>query len=202
MRVTPEQPLEAALILGLDLPVELVGDPLADLGEHGARVQPGRDAAEQRADDAEVAQVALDGLRETRMLHLDRHVLAVARARAVDLAERRDRERLLVEVVEQRTDPVVEILLDDLSHVAEGGLRRGSGHRPELDHGQEPHDRRSGAFQAAELRPELLDERDGARVLSVPGERFSHAPARARSPRRAAASASARHRPARARSTP
>ena len=43
--VAPEHPLEAALMLGLDLVVELVGDPLAELVQHGARVEPRREAA-------------------------------------------------------------------------------------------------------------------------------------------------------------
>src|SRR3954451_2787392 len=52
----PEAPLEAALMLRLDLVVELVRDPLADLGEHGARVESGREALEDRCDDREAAE--------------------------------------------------------------------------------------------------------------------------------------------------
>ena len=99
--VVAEAPLEPALMLGLDLVVELVRDPLADLGEHGAGVEPRGEALDDRSDEPEVAQVARNGLRHPRVLHLDRDVLAVRRPRPMHLAERRERERLLVEVGEQ-----------------------------------------------------------------------------------------------------
>ena len=66
VRMAAEPPLEAALMLGLDLVVELVRDPLADLGEHRARVESRREALEDRADEPEAAQVRLDGLAPRR----------------------------------------------------------------------------------------------------------------------------------------
>ena len=87
VRVVAEHPLDPSLMLGLDLVVELVPDAPAQLGEHSARVERRSEASDERADEAEVAQVGVDRLRRTRMLHLDRHVRPVARAPAVDLAE-------------------------------------------------------------------------------------------------------------------
>ncbi len=83
-----EPPLDPALVLGLDLVVELVRDPLADLGEHRAGVEAGRELLDDRADQAEVAQAAFDRLARAGALDLDRDVVALAGARAMDLAER------------------------------------------------------------------------------------------------------------------
>jgi hypothetical protein len=44
VRVTTEQSLEPALVLGLDLVVELVGDPLAYLGQQCTRIESRRHA--------------------------------------------------------------------------------------------------------------------------------------------------------------
>ena len=138
------------------------------------------------------------------MLDLDGHALAVARARAVDLAERRDGERLLLDVVEQLRDAGVEVLLDDAPHPAEGIVDAppGSAPRPAgapaagggsswtierncLSFGP-------GALQAAELSPELLGQRDGARVHARMLRSAPSVPLRSRSPQRAAGRAPAR----------
>ena len=52
VRVPAEQPREPALVLGLQLVVELVGDPLADLGQHRGRVELRGEALEERARPA------------------------------------------------------------------------------------------------------------------------------------------------------
>ena len=184
-------------MLGLDLVVELVGDPLADLGQHRARVEPRREALEDRADEPEAAQVGLDGLGRARMLHLDRHVLAVARARAVDLAERGERRtaprrsrRTARPTRASRSCSITR------SHAAEGDRRRAVGQRTErrsalaaapieLDHREELRDLRPGALQPPELRPELLGQRQGARVLAAtrsPSLAVERRPARPRGP--------------------
>ena len=90
--------LQAALVLGLELVVELVGDQLAHLGQERRRVDAGREALQDRADEAEVAQVGLDRLGHAGVLDLDGDLRPVVRARAMDLPEGRERERLLVEV--------------------------------------------------------------------------------------------------------
>ena len=167
MRVAAEQALQAALVLDLGLVVELVGDPVADLVQHRRRIEVRCEAREDGTNEPEVAQIGLGRLRHPRMLHLDGDELAVARARLVDLAQRRERERLLVDVVEQPADLLVEILLDDASHLAERDRRGAVGKRPEgrgrlaieLDHRQELFDLRPGAAQPSELRPECLCQR-------------------------------------------
>ena len=58
------------------------------------------------------------------MLDLDGDLRPVVRARAVDLPEGRERERLLVEVGEQLADGRVELVLDDPAHAIEGDRRR------------------------------------------------------------------------------
>ena len=188
-------------MLGLDLVVELVGDPLADLGQHRARVEPRREALEDRADEPDAAQVGLDGLGGARVLHLDRHLLSVGRARAVHLAERGERERLLVEVGEQVPIAGVEVLLDHASSRGRrapparrrAARRRGGSpsRRVELEHREELRDLRPGALQPAELRPEVLGQREGARVVARAVRLLGH--------RRATALPSGRRRPAPAR---
>jgi hypothetical protein len=55
VRVAAKQSLDAALVLGLQLVVELVGDPFAYLGEQRTRIESRRKALDDRADEAEVA---------------------------------------------------------------------------------------------------------------------------------------------------
>jgi hypothetical protein len=97
VRMAPEQPREATLLLRLDLVVELIGDPLAHLAQQRSGVTTGRQALNDRAHQPEGAQVAADRLGDVRVLHLHRDVLAGARVRAVDLTEGGDREWLLVD---------------------------------------------------------------------------------------------------------
>jgi len=99
-RVAAERARDRALVLGLELVVELLGDPFAQLGEDGAHVEAGGQALDQRHQHDHVAQVGLDRLGDAGVLDLDRHVAAVARGRAVDLADRGGGEGLLVEVRE------------------------------------------------------------------------------------------------------
>ena len=89
VRVTAEQTRESALVLGFDLVVELIGDPLAHLAQQRSRVRTRRQALEDRAHESDVAQVGRDRVADVRLLHLHRDVLAVARPRAVNLTERR-----------------------------------------------------------------------------------------------------------------
>ena len=198
--IAAEAPLEAALMLGLDVVVEFVGDPLADLGEHGARVEPWCEAPEDRADDGEAAQISLGGLGRPGVLHFDRDVIAVAGASAMHLAEGGKRERLLVEVGEQIPDAGVEVVLEHAFHATEGDGPGALGQRSEsqrlagvveLEHRQELRQLRPCALEPAELRSQLPDERECAC-----GFGFA---VRLRGHRCATAFPSARHRPARAR---
>ena len=81
--------------------------------------EPGRETREDRADQPDRPQVAVDRIRDVRLLNLHRNVLAVAGVRAVDLTEGGDREWLLVEGSEYILHASLEILLDHSSHSAE-----------------------------------------------------------------------------------
>ena len=95
-----DQPLDPALVLRLELVVELLPDPLAQLRGERLRVQARRQPLDERQQQHRVAQVGLDRLGDPRILDLDDHLLAVERRRAVDLADRRGGERALVELGE------------------------------------------------------------------------------------------------------
>ncbi len=119
MRVVPEQPRESALVLRLDLVVELIGDALAHLAQQRSRIATRCQAAEDRAHEADRAQLTGDRVCDTRVLHLHRDALAVARAGAVDLTEGGDREWVRLENSEHVLHAGVEILLDHPSHPAQ-----------------------------------------------------------------------------------
>ena len=93
-----EDPGQRALVGRLELVVELVADPRADLLARGLDVQPGRDPLHQPQDDPQVLHVRPHGRGDARVLHLDRHLAPVVQARAVDLADRGGGDRLLVEL--------------------------------------------------------------------------------------------------------
>ena len=93
-----------AVVLRLDLVVELLGDALAQLAVERLDVEPGREPLDQRQQQREVAQVGLDRLGDAGVLDLDRDLVAVERDRAVDLADRGGGERLLLEVGEGVAD--------------------------------------------------------------------------------------------------
>ena len=69
---------------------------------------------------------------DARVLHLDRDAAAVVQLRAVDLADRRGGERLLLELVEDVLERLLQVGLDDLAHVVERRLRRRVAQRGEL----------------------------------------------------------------------
>ena len=217
VRMAAQAALQAALVLGLELVVELVGDQLAHLGQERAASTPGREALQDRAHEAEVAQVGLDRLGHAGVLDLDGDLRPVVRARAVDLAEGRERERLLVEVAEQLADGRVELVLDDPAHAIEGDRRRARGQGAEGalgalalegEHREQLHELRARALHPPELGTELLGQREG---LRVPARRRSltlrphdglgpsRSSRRARARRCAGASPSAPRRPATAR---
>ncbi len=113
----------APLVLRLQLVVELLVDARADLLRRRSHVEAGSEALEQTQDDAEVAHVRAHRAGHARVLHLHRHGAPVGQRGAIDLADRRGGDRILVEVGEHRRDRLIEILLDDLAHLLEGHLR-------------------------------------------------------------------------------
>ena len=66
-----------AVVLRLDLVVELVADALAQLGGERLDVEPGREPLDEREQHLQVAQVGLDRLGDARVLDLDRDRAAV-----------------------------------------------------------------------------------------------------------------------------
>ena len=66
------------------------------------------------------------------VLDLDRDVAAVVQLRAIDLADRGGRDRLVVELGEGVLERLLELGLDHLAHVAEADLGRGVAQRAEL----------------------------------------------------------------------
>ena len=109
---------------GLELVVELVADPRADLLGRGLDVEAGRDPLHQPQDHPEVLHVGPDRGGDARVLDLDRDDAAVVQPRPVDLADRGGRDRLLVELGEDLAQRRLELGLDHLAHVGEAHLRR------------------------------------------------------------------------------
>ena len=107
-------------MLRLDLVVELLGDPFAHLGQDSTGIDAGRQALQDRADEAEIAQIGLDRLGHVGALDLDRDLRSVVRARAMDLPQGRDRERVLLEVAEQLADAARRARARDLADATEG----------------------------------------------------------------------------------
>ena len=101
-RVSAPGARHRAVVLGLDLVVELVADPLAQLLRQRLDVEARGEALDQRQQHLQVAQVGLDRLGDARVLDLDRDGAAVERRRAVDLADRGGGERLLARTRRRR----------------------------------------------------------------------------------------------------
>ena len=98
------------LVLRLELVVQLLGDPLAQLRGERLHVKAGREPLDQRQQQHRVAQIGLDRLRDPRILDLDDHLVAVKRRRSVDLTDRRGRERALVELGEDAAERPSELV--------------------------------------------------------------------------------------------
>ncbi len=131
-RMATEDPGERALVLGLELVVELLLDPVPDLRADRLRVQPGRDPLREPQDQPEILHVGANGRGHARILDLDRDPTPVREPRAIHLADRGGGDRFLVELVEHVLDAFLELLLDHLAHVLEGDRRRGITQRCEL----------------------------------------------------------------------
>ena len=94
----------------LELVVELLGDPLAQLvAERLACRGPAR-CAPAAAAAPEVAQVGVDGLGDAGVLDLDRDRRAVARGRAVHLPDGGGRHRLRLDVGQDPRDRLAPLL--------------------------------------------------------------------------------------------
>ena len=94
--------------------------------------RPGAIDAHEAQDHPHVLHVGADRVGDARVLHLDGDVATVVEPGAVDLADRRRGDRVLVELVEDVVELVVVLLLEDLAHVLERDLRRGVAQLGEL----------------------------------------------------------------------
>ena len=131
-RVAAQDARQGALVVGLQLVVELLLHPRADLLRHRLHVELGGDAPHQAQDHAEVLHVRAHGHVHARVLHLHGHIAPVVQLRAVDLPDRGGGDRLLVELRERLLQRLAHLLLDHLAHVLEGHLRRGVAQLGEL----------------------------------------------------------------------
>ncbi len=89
----PEVGSETPLVGGLGAVVELLAQAGAQLGHERTGVQAGIGHLNGPHDQPEVTEIGPDGVVDTRVLDLDRHVGAVMGTRPVDLADRRRRRR-------------------------------------------------------------------------------------------------------------
>ena len=122
-RVPSHQALDPALILGFELVVELLGDPLSQLREQRLRVHTGRESLEQRQQQRRVAQVGLDRLGDAGVLDLDDHVVAIDGGGPVYLADRGRGECPLVELGEHALERAAELLAHQFLELGEGDRR-------------------------------------------------------------------------------
>ena len=163
-RVAAEDARQTALVLGLELVVELLLDARADLGAQRLGVQPGRDRLHEPQDHPEVLHVGAHGGVHPGVLDLDRDVAAVVEASPVDLADRGGGDRHRVEGLEDLVERVVVLLLEDLLHVLEGDLGRRIAQLGEL-----------GLELLAELLGDQADVEEGHHLAELHG-RALHRP--------------------------
>ena len=82
--------------------IELLADSFADFFRHFARVDDRIEAPVQREHNFKLAQIGFDGRCHVGILQFARKCCAIRRGRPVDLAERRRRRRMNVELGEPR----------------------------------------------------------------------------------------------------
>ncbi len=122
VRVADEVPVKLLRVPRLVPVVELLANRARELVDERNGVDE-LERADALPDEArglvEELEVGLDLARSGRPLHLDHHALAVRKGRAVHLADRGRRERLLLEVEEELLDRETEVLLDDRPDLCE-----------------------------------------------------------------------------------
>ncbi len=163
-RVASVDPRHRPVVGGLELVVELVDDPGADLLADRLDVELRGHPPREPQEHAEVLHVGSHRVGDARVLDLDRDAAPVEQGRPVDLADRGGGDRLgieLGEVVVERS----EVGLDHRPHAFEGDRRRrvaelreldlelvavGLGHEPEVDEGEDLADLHRRALHPAE----------------------------------------------------
>ena len=122
---------EALLVVALPAVVELLSEPLLDLGDELGGVQRTERLAQEHADQIGVLQVGSDRLGDARVLHLDSHRpfhpgVRVVEHGSMDLTDRRGGDRFGVPLEEQLLGRPTELGGDDLGGEF-GAHRRGIG---------------------------------------------------------------------------
>ena len=161
--VAGEVPPEGLGVAGLLLVVELEADRAAELVDQLARVDEveladalARDARRRRHQ----LEVGLDLACRVRTLHLDDHLDVVGQRRTMHLADRRRRDRRLVEVEERLLDGEAELLPDDALDLPHRDRRDVVLELSKLPDDVRWHDVRAGREQLPELderRAELVE---------------------------------------------
>ncbi len=116
-RVPAPEAGDAPVVGGLELVVALLGHALGELGEQVLDVEPRHQPPEDRREQAQVAHVGLDGLGDPGVLDLDGKLLALVRARAVDLADARGGGRLGIDLGEHVLGRLAPLALEHLAHL-------------------------------------------------------------------------------------
>ncbi len=114
---------EQPLVGGLDVVVELLDEPGPQLFDEGPVLETGEQQPERTEDDVGVHEIGPDGLVDARVLNLDRDLEPAVRDRAVDLADRRGRDRIRVPLREDAFGRPAELLADE-PRAQLGGHRR------------------------------------------------------------------------------
>ena len=116
---------EALLVGGLALVVELFADLAANVTQRLTDVElaHGR-APEHGLEQVEVLEVALDDLRDARILDLDRDRGPVRERGAVDLANAGGRYRLVVEALEDLVWRLADLVHEHVQHLRQRHHRR------------------------------------------------------------------------------
>jgi len=170
-RMPGEDTRERALVLGLQLVVELLDDPLLDLLRDRLDVERGSHPLEQAHDHVKVLQVGAHRAGDAGVLHLDCHLAAVVERGFVDLADRGGGDRLLLEGLEDVLDRFFQVLLDHPAHLLEGDRGCGVaqlgqlvlelfavllGDQPDVQEGHHLPELHGGALHRAEHGDDLL----------------------------------------------
>ena len=103
--------------------IELAADRAGELVNHGSHVDEveGSHALLENAGGlVEQAQIRFDLLGRARALHLDGDRVSVRQHGSVHLPDRGRRHRLFLELEEEPLQRLVEVLLNDAPHLAEG----------------------------------------------------------------------------------
>ena len=160
-----------ALVGGLELVVELLDDPRADLVADGLDVHLRRDALRQPHQHSEVLHVGPDRVVDSRVLDLDRDRPPAGQLGPVDLADGRRRDRLRVELA--RTSPTA--------------VARGRPRSPCASTRTRTSARRRAASRASPgSAPDARPGRSRGRRTTSPGRASSPRPSSRRAPSRSA----------------